>query len=221
MRNVIWLSFLFVAAVAAALFLGENRATVTLFWPPYRIDLSLNLLLALLLMLGALALVVWRTFSGLRNVGQSASLHKQLRAQQNLAQSQLACVEHLNAQQYAQALQTANAAIEKATQYHNALQQARKPDAAALACASASLAFANLLAQQASQALPESDNQTAGKPDNRLDNSATPQTLALALAHEADADSNANIYEGEDESAGVGGDNNSDGYSPISPRHSP
>ena len=30
-------------AVAAALFAGNNQGTVTLFWPPYRIDLSLNM----------------------------------------------------------------------------------------------------------------------------------------------------------------------------------
>lgn len=35
------------AAVAAALFAGKNPGSVTVFWPPYRIDLSLNLVLVL------------------------------------------------------------------------------------------------------------------------------------------------------------------------------
>ena len=48
MRVALWLLGLFAVAVAAALFAGNNQGTVTLFWPPYRIDLSLNLVLLLL-----------------------------------------------------------------------------------------------------------------------------------------------------------------------------
>ena len=51
MRIALWLLALFAVAVAAALFAGSNPGSITLFWPPYRIDLSLNL--ALLLLLGA------------------------------------------------------------------------------------------------------------------------------------------------------------------------
>ena len=49
MRAALWLLALFGVAVAIALFAGNNRSTVTLFWPPWRIDLSLNLVLLLLL----------------------------------------------------------------------------------------------------------------------------------------------------------------------------
>ena len=45
MRNVIGLIALTCVAVAAALFAGNNQATVTVFWPPYRVDVSLNLVL--------------------------------------------------------------------------------------------------------------------------------------------------------------------------------
>ena len=48
MRAALWLLALFGVAVASALFAGNNQGTVTLFWPPYRIDLSLNLVLLLL-----------------------------------------------------------------------------------------------------------------------------------------------------------------------------
>ena len=48
MRAALWLLALFGVAVAAALFAGNNQGTVTLYWPPYRIDLSLNLVLMLL-----------------------------------------------------------------------------------------------------------------------------------------------------------------------------
>jgi HemY protein len=48
MRAALWLLALFGVAVAIALFAGDNQGTVTLFWPPYRVDLSLNLVLLLL-----------------------------------------------------------------------------------------------------------------------------------------------------------------------------
>ena len=48
MRAALWLLALFGVAVATALFAGNNQGTITLYWPPYRIDLSLNLVLMLL-----------------------------------------------------------------------------------------------------------------------------------------------------------------------------
>jgi HemY protein len=55
MRVALWLVGLFAAAVALALFAVGNQGTVTFFWPPYRVDLSLNL--ALLLLLAAFVLL--------------------------------------------------------------------------------------------------------------------------------------------------------------------
>jgi len=49
MRFALWLMALFGIATAGALFAGSNRSTVTVFWEPYRFDLSLNLVLLLLL----------------------------------------------------------------------------------------------------------------------------------------------------------------------------
>jgi HemY protein len=51
MRASLWLLALFGIAVALALFLGNNQGTVTLFWPPHRLDVSLNL--AVLVLIGA------------------------------------------------------------------------------------------------------------------------------------------------------------------------
>ena len=48
MRAALWLLALFGVAVAAALFAGNNQGTITLYWPPYRVDLSLNLVVLLL-----------------------------------------------------------------------------------------------------------------------------------------------------------------------------
>jgi HemY protein len=48
MRTALSVLMLFAVAVAMALLAGNNQGTVTLFWPPYRIDLSLNLVLLML-----------------------------------------------------------------------------------------------------------------------------------------------------------------------------
>ena len=48
MRAALWLLALFAVAAAIALFAGNNPGTITVFWPPWRVDLSLNLVLLLL-----------------------------------------------------------------------------------------------------------------------------------------------------------------------------
>lgn len=45
MRSVFWFLGLAALAVALALLVGHNQSTVTLFWPPYRLDVSFNLVL--------------------------------------------------------------------------------------------------------------------------------------------------------------------------------
>jgi HemY protein len=49
MKLALWLVALFGVAVALALLFGGNQSTVTLFWPPHRIDVSFNLVLIALL----------------------------------------------------------------------------------------------------------------------------------------------------------------------------
>lgn len=47
MRAALWLLALFGIAVAGALLAGNNQGMVTLFWAPYRLDLSINLVVLL------------------------------------------------------------------------------------------------------------------------------------------------------------------------------
>ena len=51
MRVALWFLGLFSVAVAVALFAGNNQGTITVFWPPYRVDLSLNLVVLVLALL--------------------------------------------------------------------------------------------------------------------------------------------------------------------------
>ncbi len=65
MRAALWLLALFGVAVASALFVGNNQGTVTVFWPPYRVDLSLNLVLLLALAAFFLVHAALRTLAAL------------------------------------------------------------------------------------------------------------------------------------------------------------
>ena len=54
-RAMLWLLVLLACAVALVLFMSANQGVITLFWPPWRVDVSANLVL--LLALAALALL--------------------------------------------------------------------------------------------------------------------------------------------------------------------
>jgi HemY protein len=72
MRIALWLLAIFAAAVGIALFATRSTGTVTLFWPPYRIDLSLNLVLLLLAALFMLLYLALRAFGALANLPSQA-----------------------------------------------------------------------------------------------------------------------------------------------------
>lgn len=65
MRAALWLIGLFGMAVAAALFAGSNQGTVTLFWAPYRLDLSLNLAIAIIVLAFVLLYAALRALAAL------------------------------------------------------------------------------------------------------------------------------------------------------------
>lgn len=65
MRAALWFLGLFGVAVAVALFAGNNQGTITLFWPPYRVDLSLNLVVLLLALLFFILHVALRALAAL------------------------------------------------------------------------------------------------------------------------------------------------------------
>lgn len=72
MRNLFWLVGLFATAVALALLMGQNGATVTLFWTPYRVDMSFNLVLAGVLGVFLLAYMALRSLALLRSLPRKA-----------------------------------------------------------------------------------------------------------------------------------------------------
>lgn len=71
MRAALWFIGLFGVACALALFASSNDGTVTIFWPPHRVDISLNLVV--LLLLGAFVLF----YAALRAIYALLALPKQ------------------------------------------------------------------------------------------------------------------------------------------------
>ncbi len=72
MKGVFGFLGLAAAAIALALLVGSNDANLTLFWQPYRIDLSFNLALFGLLLLFLLLHVALRALALLRSLPQQA-----------------------------------------------------------------------------------------------------------------------------------------------------
>ena len=67
MRLLFWVAVLFGGAVGLALFTQFNHSNVVLFYPPYRVEMSLNLALALLLLI---FFVVWTVMSTVRHLSE-------------------------------------------------------------------------------------------------------------------------------------------------------
>jgi HemY protein len=65
MKSALWFIALFGVAVLAALFAGGNQSTVTVFYAPYRLDLSLNLVLLLIALLFMLIYMALRASAAL------------------------------------------------------------------------------------------------------------------------------------------------------------
>lgn len=113
MRVSIWLLALFAAAVAAALFAGSNPGSVTVFWPPYRIDLSLNLVLVLLL-LGFLVLhLALRALSALFSIPREARLWRQRQRERSMQASMLDAYAQLIAGRFVRAKKAAEVVVEQ------------------------------------------------------------------------------------------------------------
>ena len=79
MRSVFWLLGLGALAVALALLVGHNQAMVTLFWPPYRFDVSFNFVVFCMIAGFVLVYLALRAINVLRELPAQA---QRWRAQQ-------------------------------------------------------------------------------------------------------------------------------------------
>lgn len=114
MRAALWFLALFGIAAAIALFAGNNQSTVTLFWPPWRVDLSLNLVL--LLLLGAFVLLhtASRGLAALFDLPRQAKRWRTQQKERAMHAALLDALSHLLAGRFIRARKLAQAALDQA-----------------------------------------------------------------------------------------------------------
>jgi len=145
MRAALWFLALFGVAVAIALFAGNNQGTVTVFWPPYRVDLSLNLVLMLSVAGFVFLYAVLRALSALFDLPQQAMRWRNQQKERAVHGLLVEAIAHFLAGRFLRAGKCAQSALAQ----EEALQRAdlRLPHAAPLR------ALAHLLVAESAQAL--------------------------------------------------------------------
>lgn len=111
MRALAWLLALFGIAVAIALLAGNNQGTVTLFWPPHRVDLSLNLVLLLLGGGFVLLHLALRGLSALFSMPQQAKRWRVQQRERAMHAALLDALSHLLAGRFLRARKSAEASL--------------------------------------------------------------------------------------------------------------
>lgn len=111
MRVALWFMGLFGAAVALALFAGENEGTVTVFWPPHRVDMSVNLVLLLLLAAFALLYFGLRAFAAMVELPRQARRWRSQQRERAAHASMMDAVAQYSAGRYLRARKSAEAVL--------------------------------------------------------------------------------------------------------------
>jgi HemY protein len=95
MRAALWLMGLFAIAVAMALFAGNDPGTVTLFWPPHRVDISLNLFLLGIALVFVTLHFALRTLSAFFGIPQQARRWRLQQRERAIQSALLDSLSHL------------------------------------------------------------------------------------------------------------------------------
>jgi HemY protein len=111
MRSTLWLVALFAIAVAAALFAGNNQGTVTLYWPPFRVDMSLNLVAVGLSLLFLVLHLALRALSALFNIPNEARRWRMLGKERAMHAAFIDALFNLTAGRFVRARRASELAI--------------------------------------------------------------------------------------------------------------
>jgi len=147
MRAALWFLALFGVAVAIALFAGNNQGTVTLFWPPWRVDLSLNLVLLLLLAGFVFVHAALRALAALFDLPEQARRWRTQQKERAMHAALLDALAQLNAGRFLRARKSAQAVLAQ----EKSLAAAGEPPA----YGSQIRGLAHLLAAESAQALQD------------------------------------------------------------------
>jgi len=150
MRVAIWLITLFAVAVAGALLAGSNPGTVMVFWPPYRIDLSLNLVILVMVSFLLLMHLAQRALSALLALPKQAKRWRLLQKERAAHAALLDAGAHYLAGRFLRARKAAELVIDRESAL--TLAGGHLPHANALK------ALAHVLAAEASHALQDQIN---------------------------------------------------------------
>lgn len=147
MRFALWLMALFGMAVASALFAGNNQGTVTLYWPPYRLDVSLNLVLLGLALVFVTLHLALRGLAGLFSIPQQARRWRLSYKERTIYSGLLDTISHLVAGRYVRARKAAELVV--------AVEDAMLSSGDALPDAARLRTLAHLLAAESAHALQD------------------------------------------------------------------
>lgn len=111
MKGLAWLLLLAASAVGLALFAGDNPATIAVFWQPYRINLSLNLFVLLLLALFVLFYVALRALQLLFSMPSKAQNWRSQYHERALYQQLIQAMTQQSAGRFSRARKAAELAI--------------------------------------------------------------------------------------------------------------
>jgi HemY protein len=110
-RAALWLLALFGVAVSIALFVGDNQGTVTVYWPPYRVDLSLNFVLLILFGTFAVLYLALRALAALFELPGQARRWRVQQRERAMHAAMLDALSHLTAGRFLRARKSAEAAL--------------------------------------------------------------------------------------------------------------
>jgi HemY protein len=157
MKAALWFVALFSVAVAAALLAGGNQSTVTVFWAPHRVDLSLNLVLLVLVVLFVMLHLAWRAMSALFELPHQARRWRLQQKERAMHAALLDALAQLWSGRYVRAVKSA----EKALALETLLASVRTADDPAPRHAHQLRALSHLVAAESSHALRDREARVA------------------------------------------------------------
>lgn len=143
MRSVFWLLGLAALAVALALLVGHNQAMVTLFWPPYRFDVSFNFVVFCVIAAFVLLYLSLRAIAVLRELPGQAQRWRALQLERGAVGAVLDALSHQLSGRFVRAQAAGLAALEQL----NSLPSAQWPQRTQLQL------LAHLLVAESAQSL--------------------------------------------------------------------
>ena len=157
MKAALWFVGLFGVAVASALLAGGNQSTVTVFWSPYRVDLSLNLVLLVLVVLFVMLHLAWRAMSALFELPHQARRWRLQQKERAMHAALLDALSELWSGRYVRAVKSA----EKALALEELLTSVRTADDPTPRYAHQLRAVSHLVAAESAHALRDRDTRVA------------------------------------------------------------